>query len=79
VRTKFRLENLKGRDHSGDLFVNGLIILRMHPTIRYIGLEGVDWIYPARDRARWRALENRVISLWVPYKVGYFLTGLTYC
>jgi hypothetical protein len=31
-----------------------------------IELEGVDWVYLAQDRGRWRALVNSVINLWVP-------------
>jgi hypothetical protein len=27
---------------------------------------GVDWIEAAQDRARWRALVNAVMNLWVP-------------
>jgi hypothetical protein len=31
-----------------------------------IGLNVADWIGLARDRYRWRALVNSVMSLWVP-------------
>jgi hypothetical protein len=29
-------------------------------------MEGVDWIYLARDRDMWRAVENAVMNLRVP-------------
>jgi hypothetical protein len=31
-----------------------------------VGWGGVDWIGLAQDRARWRALPNAVLNLWVP-------------
>jgi hypothetical protein len=34
--------------------------------LRKMGFGNVDWIYWARDRDRWRALVNTVMSLWVP-------------
>jgi hypothetical protein len=34
--------------------------------LREIGLEGIDWIYLAQDKDRWRALVNTVMNLQVP-------------
>jgi hypothetical protein len=34
----------------------------------------VDWIHLAQNRDPWWLLVNIVINLWVPQKVGYFLT-----
>jgi hypothetical protein len=34
--------------------------------LQEVGCEGVDWIEVAKDRGRWRALVNEVISLQVP-------------
>jgi hypothetical protein len=34
--------------------------------LREIGWEGVDWIYVAQDRDRWRALVNTVMNLRDP-------------
>jgi hypothetical protein len=37
----------------------------------------VDWIGLAQDRNRWRALENSVLKLWVPWNAGKLSSGLT--
>jgi hypothetical protein len=34
--------------------------------LQEVGWEGVDWIYMAQDRDRWRALVNAVMNLRVP-------------
>jgi hypothetical protein len=34
--------------------------------LREIGRDGVDWIDPAQDRDRWRALLNTLMNLRVP-------------
>jgi hypothetical protein len=34
--------------------------------LREIGWDGMDWIDPAQDRDRWRALVNTVMNLLVP-------------
>jgi hypothetical protein len=38
-------------------------------VLREIGCEGVDWIQQAYDRDQWRAGENTIMNLWVPYTV----------
>jgi hypothetical protein len=35
-------------------------------NLREIGWDGVDWIYLAQNRDRWRALVNMVVNLRVP-------------
>jgi hypothetical protein len=40
-----------------------------------VGCGGRDWIKLAQDRDRWRTLVNAVMNLWVPQKVGNFLTS----
>jgi hypothetical protein len=40
-----------GNDHLEDAGVNGRIILKLK-----MGCGGMDWIYLAQDRDRWRAL-----------------------
>jgi hypothetical protein len=43
-------------------------------NLREIGWEGGNWIYPAQDRDKWRAIANTVMNLRIPQKVGNFLT-----
>jgi hypothetical protein len=56
MHTKFWSGNLKGRDHLGDLGING----------KEIGWYGVHWIHLAQDRDQWRAVVYTVINLRVP-------------
>jgi hypothetical protein len=37
----------------------------------------MDFIALAHDRDQWRALVNTVMSLWVPYNAGKFLSSCT--
>jgi len=41
--------------------------------LQEVGWGGMDWIDPAQDRGRWRALVNTVIHLRVLQNVGNFL------
>jgi len=34
--------------------------------LQEVGCESMDWIYPAQDRDKWRALVNGVMNLWDP-------------
>jgi len=34
---------------------------------------GMDWIYLAQDRDRWRALLNAIMNLQVPQNMGEFI------
>jgi hypothetical protein len=61
MHTIFWLENLKGRDHLEDLYVDNIRI-----NLRETGWEGVDWMHLAQDRDQWWALVNAVMNLWVP-------------
>jgi len=70
VHTKFLSENLKGRDNSEDLGVDGRIsewILGKR--------EGVVRINLDQDRNEWRALVKTVMNLRVPFNAGTFLTS----
>jgi CRISPR/Cas system-associated protein Cas7 (RAMP superfamily) len=40
------------------------------------GWVDMDWIDLAEDRDRWQAVVKAVMSLWVTYNVGNFLTRL---
>jgi hypothetical protein len=54
-------ENLRERDHWGDLGVDG----RIRQIFREWEVEVMDWIEMAQDRDRWRALVNAVMNLRV--------------
>jgi hypothetical protein len=41
---------------------------------REIEWEVVDWIHLALNGDKWQALVNMVMNLWIPLKVGNFLT-----
>jgi hypothetical protein len=47
------LDSLEERDHTEGL---GVWDDNFKMNLGEIGLEGVDWIYLARDKERWRAL-----------------------
>ena len=46
------------------LGVGGRIILKM--DVKEVGLGGMDWIYLAQDKDRWRTVVNALMNLWVP-------------
>jgi hypothetical protein len=68
-------ENIKGREHSEDLGVDGRIISELITTER--GEKGVDWMLLVQDRDQWRVLVNTVIIILDPYMVGNFLTSFS--
>jgi hypothetical protein len=35
-------------------------------NLKEIGCEGVDWIYLAYDRDKWRSLVNKILTFWIP-------------
>jgi hypothetical protein len=45
--------------------------------LREIEWDGMDWIYLAQDRIKWRALVNKIMNLRVPQNVGKFLRRCT--
>jgi hypothetical protein len=47
----------------------------MRMDMREVGCGSVDWIGLTQDMDRWRALVIAVMSLWVPYNSGNFLTS----
>jgi hypothetical protein len=55
--------NVKGRDHSEDLGIDGRIVLN---GSREIGWKGVEWMHLAWDRYQWQGLFNTVMNLRIP-------------
>jgi hypothetical protein len=53
-------ENLKGRDHSEDLDVDGKINIRIY--VEEIRWEFVDWIHEVHIGDQWRVLVNTVMN-----------------
>jgi hypothetical protein len=69
----FWFENLKGRDHSKDIGVDGKILY-----LREMVWEVVDRIHLAQERDQWRAVVNMVMKLRVPSGGGgVFLNQLS--
>lgn len=52
---------MKGMDHSGDVGVGEMMILRW--ILKVIGWEIMSWIYLAENKEQWRALMNTVMNL----------------
>jgi hypothetical protein len=67
--TQFSSENLKERDSSEDLSVDGRIILECILGKRV----DVEWILLAWDRDQWPVVVNTEIMLRVPLKNREFL------
>jgi hypothetical protein len=59
----FWLENLKRRDHSEELGVDGKIVSEW---ILGKGWKGMDWMHLALDRDQWWVLVKTVIKLRYP-------------
>ena len=43
--------------------------------LQEVGCGDMDWINLAHNKDRWQALVNAVINLWIPKKMGNFLTS----
>jgi hypothetical protein len=69
--TKLQLEDVEGTDHLGHVRVTGRIIIKGILENRD---EGVDRIHLAQNSIRW-ALQNNVMNLQFPSKLGTFLTS----
>jgi hypothetical protein len=64
MRKIFWLENLRGREHSEDIGVDGKIILEW-----MLGKQDgkyVDWMHLVQDRDQWRDCVNTVMNFRVP-------------
>ena len=58
MQTGFWWDNLKERDHLEDRGVGGKIFKKWNG--------GLDWIYMAQDRDRWRNFMNALLNVQVP-------------
>jgi hypothetical protein len=64
VYTGFWWGNLGERDHLEDPGIGWGIKIKM--DLQEVGCEGINWIDVAKDRDRWRARVNAVMTLRVP-------------
>jgi hypothetical protein len=64
--TKFKLENLKGRDHLENLDGRWEDLKEIGCWWVGVGGGGVDWINLTQDKNWWQALVNIVMNLLVP-------------
>jgi hypothetical protein len=67
--TGFWWETRKEKDHSKDQGVDAMMGIKT-------GWRGVEWIYLAQDRDRWRAVANAVMNLRVKTPQSYDGLGL---
>jgi hypothetical protein len=61
---------MKGREHLGDLVVDGRIILK----VNHKGT-GCELFRVTQDRAHYHAAVNTIMDLWVSYKTRNILTS----
>jgi hypothetical protein len=59
MRRAYKIFNLKGRDHSEDIGVDGT-------NLREIMWKGMDWVHVFEDRDLWRAHMITVMNLRIP-------------
>ena len=71
MHKQFMWGDLRERDHSHDLCVDGRIILKW----TFVQWGGMDWIYVAQNRDRWRALVNVLVKFLVSNNTGNLLSG----
>ena len=57
-------ENLKERDHLGDLNIDRSVILQT--DFKEILRESVDWMNMAQDWEKWPTVVNAVLNLRIP-------------
>jgi len=72
VYTGFWWGILSERDHLENSSANGMIILSVIFRLSEVGM---IWIDLAKDRDRWRALDNAVTKFRAPLNAGNFLTS----
>jgi hypothetical protein len=60
VFTGVWLRGPKVRDYWEDLVVDGSV------TLRWVGIDGANWIQLVQDRVQWQAFVNTVMSLRIP-------------
>jgi hypothetical protein len=61
MHAEFLLENVKGRDHFGNLVIDGWIMLKwvFKKLVMYC-------IYLTQNSEHWKAPENMIMNFWVP-------------
>lgn len=63
--SKVWMENLKGREYSEDLDVDGRILLLFELCLGDTGFKDVEWIHVDQDKDRWGNFVNTAMDVQI--------------